>query len=62
MAMAFVHGGSAVHILSQSVFKFVCGMKPMDIVVSIEEVPEEAIRQTIIEVITANTCKTVVCH
>lgn len=43
LAMAFVHGGSAVYVLSQSVFNFVCGMKPLDIVVSIDEIPEEAI-------------------
>ncbi len=40
MAMALVHGGSAVHILSRSVFNYLAGMKPLDIIVDVNEVPD----------------------
>ncbi len=35
MAMALVHGGSAVHILSRPVFNYLTGMKPLDIIVDV---------------------------
>ena len=43
MAMALVHGGAAVGLLCPSVYSFLSGMKPSDIIVSIEEVPDESL-------------------
>ena len=37
MAMALVHGGSAVRLFSRSVFQYLKGIKPCDIVVDINE-------------------------
>ena len=36
-AMALVHGGSAVRLFSRSVFQYLKGIKPCDIVVDINE-------------------------
>ena len=47
MAMALVHGGSAVNILSHSIFNFINGMKPSNIVVDINEIPEADIREAL---------------
>ena len=44
MAMALVHGGAAVSILAPSVFNFLSGMKPSDIIVAIEEVADAGIK------------------
>ena len=44
IAMALIHGGAPVHILCPSVFTFLSGMKPCDIVVTIEEVPDARVR------------------
>ena len=43
MAMAFVHGGAAVHIISQSVYNFLTGMKPCDIIVGVHEIPDASV-------------------
>ena len=51
MAMAIVHGGAAVHVLCSSVFNFLSGMKPRDIVVRIDEVPDESVRDMLWKVI-----------
>ena len=47
MAMALVHGGSAVQIMSRSVFNYIAGMKPLDIIVDIDEIPEPDVRETL---------------
>lgn len=47
MAMALVHGGSAVHLLSPSVFNYLSGLKPCNIIVGIEEVPDDHIRMVL---------------
>ena len=44
MAMALVHGGAAVHLLSQSVYNFLTGMKPCDIV-GVHEIPDASVRE-----------------
>lgn len=44
MAMALVHGGSAIRILSRSVFNYLAGMKPLDIIVDVNEVPDSGVR------------------
>ena len=51
MAMALVHGGSAVNIMSKSVFNFMTGMKPLDIIVDINEIPEQDVREIVTKVI-----------
>lgn len=44
-AMAFVHGGSSMNIFCPSVYHFLCGMKPANIIVSSNEVAEVEIKQ-----------------
>ena len=43
--MSLVHGGSAVRILSCSVYNFLTGMKPLDIIVDIDEIPDPGIKE-----------------
>ena len=50
MAMALIHGGAAMRVLCQSVFNFLCGMKPCDIVIGINEVPSAFIREVLLKV------------
>ncbi len=47
MAMALVHGGSAVRLFSGSVFNFFCGVKPLDIIVDVDEIPEANVRDVL---------------
>lgn len=44
-AMTLVHGGGAINILCPSVYNFLSGMSPSDIIVAIDEIPEEATKQ-----------------
>lgn len=39
-AMALVHGGGAMNILCPSVFNFLTGMLPSDLIVSVNEIPD----------------------
>ena len=41
------HGGAPIRIFSPSVYKVLCGQKACDIIVSIDEVPDEEIRTTL---------------
>ena len=50
VAMAITHGGAAMRILCQSVFNFLSGMKPCDIIVDINEIPAAHIRDMLIQV------------
>jgi len=52
MAMALVHGGSAIQVLSPSVFNYLAGMKPLDIIVDIDEILEAAVRDILQKVST----------
>ena len=45
-AMTLVHGGGAINVLCPSVYNFLFGMSPSDIV-DIEEIPEEATKQVL---------------
>jgi hypothetical protein len=54
MAMALVHGGGAVGVLSQSVFNFITGMKALDIVVDVGEIPEAVDRDVLAKVCAHN--------
>ena len=47
--MALVQGGAGFHILSQSVFNYVSGMSISEIVASVDEVPDLAVREAISE-------------
>ena len=44
MAMALLQGGASIRILSPSVFYYLSGMKPGDIIVGIDECPDPSIR------------------
>lgn len=55
-AMCLVHGGSPIRLLAPSVYAFLCGYKPSDIVVDVTEVPSEAIRTTLIKVCVSFKC------
>ena len=44
--MCLIHGGAPIRIFSPSVYKVLCGQKACDIIVSIDEVPDEEIRTT----------------
>ncbi len=45
--MTLVYGGSAIGILSPSVFHFLSGVNPSDIVVSLDEVPDQELRSVL---------------
>lgn len=51
MAMALVHGGAAVHLMSPSVYNFLTGMKPSDIIVGLHEVPDTNVREMLQKVL-----------
>ena len=44
MAMALVHGGAAVHLISSSVYNFLTRMRQCDIIVGLHEIPDASIR------------------
>ncbi len=50
--MAIIHGGAAMCYMCESVFNFLSGMKPCDIVVGIDEIPIAHIRDMLIKVST----------
>ena len=48
--MCLSQGGAPVRLFCPSVFAFLCGMKPSDIVPQIDEVPDRKVRDTLKEV------------
>ena len=52
MAMALVHGGSAIKVLQRSVINCLAEMKPLHIIVDIDEIPEAAVRDILQKVST----------
>ena len=44
MAMVLVQGGAAVHLLSPSVYNFLTGMKPCDIIVGVHEIADAGVQ------------------
>ncbi len=40
-AMSLVHGGGSFAILSSTVYNYICGMNPSDLIPNIDEVPDE---------------------
>ncbi len=48
--MCLTQGGAPIHLFCPSVFAFLCGMKPCDIVPLIGEVPDKSIQDTLYEV------------
>ena len=55
MAMALLQGGASIHILSPSVFNYLSGMKPGDIV-RIDECPDPATRDLLRKVCKYGVC------
>ena len=49
-SMCLVHGGAAVRVFSSSVYSFLCGMKPSDIIADISEVSNFETRDFIAKV------------
>ncbi len=47
MAMGLVHGLSAIRVLSPSVLKYLCGVRPCEIEVSLDEVPDQQVREVV---------------
>ena len=45
MAMALLQGGSSLNILTQSVINYLCGMKPQDIVVGVNEIADVNVKR-----------------
>ena len=43
-AMSLLQGGAALRLLSPSVYNYLCGIQPNEIIVEIDEVAEEGIR------------------
>lgn len=55
MAMFLVHGGSPVRILSPSVYGYMRGLKPCDIIVGIDEVPDDNVQDILNKVWSADS-------
>ena len=43
-AMGLVQGGAAIRALLPSVYSFMCGKHPCDIIVAVDEVSDESVR------------------
>ena len=56
IAMALLHGGAGVRILSPSVFNFLSGMKPSDIIVGIDEIADTDVKVILKKVFTIYKC------
>ena len=56
IAMALLQGGLSVRLLSQSVYNYLCGMKPHDIIVDIKEIPDATIRAILDKVSEFSEC------
>ena len=50
-AMSLVHGGGSINIFSPAIYSFMCGMNPLDIIVSSTEVPDISVREMLAKVI-----------
>lgn len=48
--MALVHGGGAMNILCPSVYNFLTGMLPSDVIVSIDEIDDKQTRRVLEQV------------
>lgn len=48
--MALVHGGGLFQLFCQSVFKYLHGTEASKLVATIEEVPDEAVRDILLQV------------
>ena len=54
-AMCLVQGGAAIRVLAPSVYSFLCGKKPCDIIVPVDEVSDEGVRG-ILNKVSINSC------
>ena len=48
--MSLVHGGGAFSIFCPTVYNFLCGMKPSDLIASVDEIPDSSIREILKQV------------
>lgn len=48
--MALVHGGGSFRLFSHTVFKYLHGMEASQLTATIEEVPDEEVRDTLLKV------------
>lgn len=51
VAMALVHGGGSLRLFCPSVFSYLCGMNPTDIIVELNEVADISVRNVLQKVI-----------
>ena len=49
-AMALVHGGGSFQLFCPTVFKYLHGMEASKLIATIEEVPDMAVRDTLLRV------------
>ena len=49
-AMSLVHGGAAFRVFSPTVFRFLSGKNPADLIPSISDVPDPAVRDILKQV------------
>ena len=49
-AMSFIHGAGNFKIFGHSVYNFMAGMKPSDMIANIDEVPDLSIRNILKQV------------
>ena len=50
MAIALLHGGGSLCVLSPAVFNYLSGMKPGDIIVAIKECPDGSVHDLLLKV------------
>lgn len=48
--MALVHGGGSFQLFCHTVFKYLQGIEASKLIATIEEVPEKAVQDTLLEV------------
>ena len=49
-AMSLIHGGGAFRLFGPTVFNFLCGMNPADLIAGISEVPDPSLREILKQV------------
>lgn len=54
--MALVHGGGGFNIFCSTVYNFLCGIKPSELIASPDEVPDASIRMLLKQVFHLANC------
>lgn len=47
VAMGFVQGGGPMRLFGPSVYSYMCGMSPSDIIVGVDEVPDTSVQDVL---------------